>query len=210
MVPDRKTLLSGSDADRRRVDSSARRQHFRHVRFVPPRSFDPHWSNGGSEVDMVQKRFPRLHERSGTTAVELAFILPVLLVVYFAMIEFGHCYLSVNVIKSAARYAGRLAVTNGTTNDQVIAEANRVLGTMMNPSLATIAIKDGSVFDTSGNPPTDYDSLGDVQVEDIEERQLFVVRITVPYNSISLFPSGFWHTYVHDLTLSGQAVMRHE
>ena len=158
---------------------------------------------------MNRKRAAARH-RSGTTAVEMAVVLPVILVVYFAMIEFGHVYLATNVIKSAARYAGRLAVTNGTTNDQVIAEANRVLGTMMNPALATIVIKDGSSFDTAGTPPTDYSALPDVQVEDLEERNLFIVRITVPYNSISLFPSGFWHTYVHDLTLSGQAVMRHE
>ncbi len=159
---------------------------------------------------MNRNRAAARRHRSGTTAVEMAVVLPVILVVYFAMIEFGHVYLSTNVIKSAARYAGRLAVTNGTTNDQVIAEANRVLGTMMNPALATIVIKDGSSFDTDGTPPTDYSALPDVQVEDIEERNLFIVRITVPYNSISLFPSGFWHTYVHDLTLSGQAVMRHE
>lgn len=152
----------------------------------------------------------RRNRRIGTTAVEMAVVLPVILVIYFAMIEFGHVYLSTNVIKSAARYAGRLAVTNGATNDQVIAEANRILGTMMNPSLATIAIKDGSTFDSAGTVPTNYDNLSDVEVEDIDARNLFIVRITVPYNSISLFPSGFWHTYVHDLTLSGQAVMRHE
>jgi Flp pilus assembly protein TadG len=159
---------------------------------------------------MIRRPSKRNRERSGTTAVELAFILPVILVVYFALIEFGHVYLSVNVIKSAARYAGRLGVTNGATNDQVTAEANRVLGTMMNPALATIAIKDGATFDDNGAAPTSYDSLPAVNVNDLEARELFVVRITVPYNSISLFPSGFWHTYVHDLTLSGQAVMRHE
>lgn len=159
---------------------------------------------------MNRKRASARRQRSGTTAVEMAVVLPVILVVYFAMIEFGHVYLATNVIKSAARYAGRLAVTNGTTNDQVIAEANRVLGTMMNPSLATISIKDGSTFDDDGTPPTNYDTLANVQVQDLEARNLFIVRITVPYNSISLFPSGFWHTYVHDLTLSGQAVMRHE
>lgn len=159
---------------------------------------------------MLRKRSKRVRGRSGTTAVELAFVLPVILVVYFALIEFGHVYLSVNVIKSAARYAGRLGITNGTTNDQVVAEANRVLGTVMNPALATIFIKDGSGFDDNGAAPTSYDSLSDIDVDDLEARQLFIVRITVPYNSISLFPSGFWHTYVHDLTLTGQAVMRHE
>ncbi len=159
---------------------------------------------------MKRIRLKRRSRRFGTTAVEMAVVLPVILVIYFAMIEFGHVYLSTNVIKSAARYAGRLAVTNGATNDQVIAEANRILGTMMNPSLATIVIKDGSTFDTAGSAPTNYGNLPDVEVDEIEDRHLFIVRITVPYNSISLFPSGFWHTYVHDLTLTGQAVMRHE
>ena len=92
----------------------------------------------------------------------------------------------------------------------VIAEANRVMNSMFDATKATIYIKDGSTFDEPGEPPSDYDALADVEVEDLEARQLFIVRITVPYNSISLFPSGFWHTHVHDLTLSGQAAMRHE
>ncbi len=52
---------------------------------------------------MLRKRSKPVHGPSGTTAVELAFVLPVILVVYCALIAYGHVYLSVNVIKSAAR-----------------------------------------------------------------------------------------------------------
>jgi hypothetical protein len=159
---------------------------------------------------MFAPRRRRASERSGTAAVELAVVLPVLLAIYFALIEFAHCYMASQLMVTAARHAGRLAVTNGATNDQVIAEANRVMNSMFDATKATIYIKDGSTFDEPGEPPSDYDELADVEVEDLEARQLFIVRITVPYNSISLFPSGFWHTHVHDLTLSGQAAMRHE
>jgi hypothetical protein len=152
----------------------------------------------------------RKNIRRGTTAVELAFVLPVLLAVYFSLIEFGHAYLASQLIKTAARQAGRLGVSEGRTTDQVITEANRVLGSMMDATKATIYVKDAKVFDDDGEAPTDYQALTDVEVNDLEARHLFLVRIEVPYNAISLFPNGFWHTYVHNLTLTGQAAMRHE
>ncbi len=147
--------------------------------------------------------------RDGVTVVEVALVLPVLLTIYLALIEFGHAYLSSQLIKTAARQAGRIAVSNGSTTNTAVEEANRVLSSMIDPALATVYVKDASLFD-SGSTPTSYDELDDVEVADLDSRQLFLIRIEVPYNAISLFPNGFWHTHVHNLTVSGQAVMRHE
>jgi Flp pilus assembly protein TadG len=147
--------------------------------------------------------------RDGVTVVEVALVLPILLAIYFALIEFGHAFLTTQLVKTAARQAGRVAIANGSTTADAVAEANRVLSSMINPGAATIYVKDASDFE-DGTPPTNYASLTNVEVSDLESRQLFLIRIEVPYNSVSLFPNGFWHTHVHSFTISGQAVMRHE
>lgn len=148
--------------------------------------------------------------RQGTTAVEVAMVLPLLLIFFFAIVEFGHAYMTSQQIKSAAREAARLGVSDGQNTAAVVAEAKRLLAATMDPNKATIYVKDGGVFDSTGPPSGGTSSLPDVEVSELESRELFVVRIEVPYNSISLFPNGFWHTHMHNLTLSGQAVARHE
>jgi hypothetical protein len=149
--------------------------------------------------------------RRGTTTVELALVLPVLLMIYFSLIEFGHCYMTSQLLKTAARKAARFGVADGKTTAQVKTEVQNVIKAAMNPSVATIYVKNGASFEVEGaSPPSNYSTLPDVEVSSLEARELFVVRVEVPYNSISLFPNGFWHTHLHNLTLSGQAVVRHE
>jgi Flp pilus assembly protein TadG len=156
--------------------------------------------------------FRRLRDpRRGTTCVELALVLPILLMIYFALIEFGHCYMTSQLLKTAARKAARYGVSVGKTTAQVRTEVQNVLKAAMDPTKATIYVKDGSAFETEGaTPPTNYSTLPNVEVNNLESRELFIVRVEVPYNSISLFPNGFWHTHLHNLTLSGQSVVRHE
>ena len=78
----------------------------------------------------------------------------------------------------------------------------------MAPGDATVLIKDGSDFDTPGFDPTglNYAALPNIEVEDADPKQLFIVRIEVPYNDVAILPP-FW---IKNITLSGQAVMRHE
>jgi hypothetical protein len=150
-------------------------------------------------------------DRRGATSVELALVLPILLLIYFALIEFGHCYMTCQLLKTAARKAARYGVSDGKTTAQVRTEVQNVIKSAMNPSVATIYVKDGSMFENEGaSPPASYSSLPDVEVNNLDSRELFIVRVEVPYNSISLFPNGFWHTHLHNLTLVGQSVVRHE
>jgi hypothetical protein len=149
--------------------------------------------------------------RRGTTTVELALVLPILLMIYFSLIEFGHCYMTSQLLKTAARKAARFGVADGKTTAQVRTEVENMIKSAMDPAKATIYIKDGSMFEVDGaSPPSNYSTLPNVEVSSLESRELFLVRVEVPYNSISLFPNGFWHTHLHNLTLSGQAVVRHE
>jgi hypothetical protein len=135
-------------------------------------------------------------------------VFPVFLAIQFAIFEFGHAYMVSQLLKSAARSAARIGVAEGKTTADVIAKVNEVLASGVDPAAATIYVKDGSGFDQpEATPPTNYDELADVDLEDLEERQLFIVRIEIDYSAVSLFPIDGWTT---GITISGQAVMRHE
>jgi hypothetical protein len=49
-------------------------------------------------------------------------------------------------------------------------------------------------------------TLPNIELSTAPARRLFVVRITVPYNSVAILAPK----WVKNMTLSGQAVMRHE
>ena len=92
-------------------------------------------------------------QRRGTTTVELALVLPILLMIYFSLIEFGHCYMTSQLLKTAARKAARFGVADGKTTAQVKAEVQNMIKSAMDPSKATIYVKDGSMFEVDGASP---------------------------------------------------------
>lgn len=62
-------------------------------------------------------------DRTGTSAVEVAAVLPVFLAVFFGLFETANAYSALQVLNSAARRAVRVAVVPSATQDSVIAEA---------------------------------------------------------------------------------------
>lgn len=147
-------------------------------------------------------------QRSGTTIVEMAIVLPVFFLFIFAIIEFGHAYLVIGTMTAAAKKAARLGAAEGVTTQEVIDEVEAILGSSIDLSNATIMVKDASVFDTPGvNPDSiSYSGLPDIELEDAEATQLYVVRIEVPYDDVALLPP-FW---AGGMDLHGESVMRHE
>ncbi|QDU81068.1 TadE-like protein [Polystyrenella longa] len=157
----------------------------------------------------IQKSKIRHQEcRRGTALVETAVVLPVFLMFLFAMWEFTHAYMVLNTINAAATKAARFGVAQEVTTQQVSDMAASIVGNAFASSNATIMVKDASVFDeASVDPDTiSYGDLPDVELSQAEPQQLFVVHIEVPYNDIAIM-SPFW---AKNLTLKGQAVMRHE
>jgi Flp pilus assembly protein TadG len=149
------------------------------------------------------------HDRSGTTVVETAFVLPVFLMFLFALIEFGHAQMVKNVINSACRTGARMGSTEGRSTADVEAHVRQVLGSLMDANDVSVYVKNASPFDTSPSPATDgesLESLPDIQLSEAEPRQLFVVRAKVEYNDIALVPMPF----LSGVVLNGQAFMRHE
>ena len=89
------------------------------------------------------------------------------------------------------------------------ARVNQTVGTAVPTSKVTVYVKDASVFDSGGTPPTTdsgLEAMPDFEVSDAEPRQMFMVRAKVAYNDICLVPMPF----LKNVTLDAQAFMRHE
>lgn len=149
------------------------------------------------------------NDRRGTTTVEAAFVLPVFFLFVFGVFQLGHAQMVSNMLKSAARNGARLGATEGVPSDQVVDRVRDILSSAIDPNQVTVMVKDGSLFDDGGAVPSgagDYAALPDIELSDAGPRQLFIVRVSVPYNEVSVLPMGF----LKNVVLSGQAVMRHE
>lgn len=153
------------------------------------------------------RRHPR--QRRGTAAVETAVVLPVYLTLLFGIAEFGHAQLVLNLLNSACRNGARIGSTEGTSTTDVKNKVKQTVGTAVPVSKITIYVKNASVFDAAGTPPsTDaaLEALPDLEISNAASRQMFMVRAKVRYNDIALVPIPF----LKNMTLDAQAFMRHE
>jgi Flp pilus assembly protein TadG len=165
-------------------------------------------------MQAVRHRRPSFHQsgrgaaRRGTYIVEFALVFPVFMVFLMGLVEFGHVNLVINTLNNAARIAARMGTVEDVTTAQVVNRVNEILGASFAAGQATVMVKDASVFDSAGVDASDvdYESLPNMEVKNADDSQLFLVRITVPYDRVALLPP-FW---AKQLNLVGQAVMRHE
>lgn len=146
--------------------------------------------------------------RSGVTAVEVAVMMPIFGIILVGLMETGHAMMVIHLLGSAARQSARLGSVDGVTTAQVVAKATLISSSVTKSVNATVMVKDGSDFDDPAFDPEtiDYSSLPNLEVNTAADNQLFIVRVTVPYNDVAIIPP-FW---IQNITLSGQAVMRHE
>lgn len=147
--------------------------------------------------------------RSGTTTVETAVVLPVFLLLVFAIFEFGHAQMITGVLNTACRNAARIGAVEGTSTSQVEARVKQTLATIVPIEEVEVFVKSAEVFDSDGAAPangSEIESLSDIEVADAEPRTLFVVRAKVPYNRVAIVPMPFLESVVID----AHAFMRHE
>jgi hypothetical protein len=147
--------------------------------------------------------------RRGTTAVEVAVVLPVFLLIVFAIIQLGHVSMVENLLQSGCRQAARLGATENVSTAQAEAEAAQIIGSGIRLEAVNIIVRDASVYDTAGEPPTTsegFHALDEIELTDAETRQLFLVRAEVMYNEVA--PLSL--PWMKNVRVVGHTVMRHE
>lgn len=148
-------------------------------------------------------------ERSGATLVETAVVLPVFFTLVFGFFEFGHVFMTIHVLNGAAKQAARVGVGDNSTTEKVKTKATATLqGLLGNNTSFTVEVLDGSKFDEPNIDPStiDYSTLPEADLSTATTRQLFIVRVSVPYDEVGIMGP----TWLTGLNLYGQSVMRHE
>ena len=110
----------------------------------------------------------RLKRKRGTALVEMAILLPILLLVLFGMVEYGGLFWRASQLEATARTAVRVGALSGGTT----AAVNSTVSSMM-----TTAGLGSSGYTVTLNP-TDPSGLA--------SGAQFMVTISVPYPNISL------------------------
>ena len=158
-------------------------------------------------------QFKKTQKRKGTTMVETAVVLPIFFTFLFGFIEFGHVFMTIHTLNSAARRAARMGISEIATTDEVQTLAHDILDSAIDADLENVKIqvKDASDFDdiavdADAMDDTYYESLANVAVQDLERGSLFIVRIEVPYGEVGILGPR----WIGDIKLYGQAVMRKE
>lgn len=154
----------------------------------------------------------RQQDRQGATLVETAIVLPVFFLFLFGLWEFSHFYFVGNMLDAAARRAARNGTLDGTSTAQVENEVKTTLAHAFDSSKVTVRIKDASAFESSTVDASniDYSDLPDIELNDAEPRQLFIIRVEVDYADVGIISNSLFGGWLTGKKLTGQAVMRHE
>ena len=90
---------------------------------------------------LVRRKYRRPVDRRGAATVEMAFAVPVLLLLLFGIAEISHAFMVQHVIQDAARQGCRLAVLPGATNSAVTTSVGNLLqGEGITKATATILV----------------------------------------------------------------------
>ena len=138
-------------------------------------------------------------DRRGAAIVEMAMVLPVFLLVLLGIIEFGRAMMVSQLITTAARDAGRLAIMGGSSNTEVEQTCRDFL-------VDTTGIATGDITVVINVTPAPGNPSPNNQIISARVRDQVNVRIEVPFDKVS-FVSG---SYLTGTNLVGNATMRHE
>ena len=138
--------------------------------------------------------------------------LPVFTLFLAAIMEINHASMVATTLRAAATRAGREGVVEGVTTAEVRAIAREVIGSAVDAGQVRVLVKDASAFDAGATgETTNFEGLPNIELAAARNRQLFVVRLEVAYEDVSLIPPMFLkNADGTPRTLHGQAVHRHE
>jgi Flp pilus assembly protein TadG len=141
------------------------------------------------EEIMPNSKFSRRRraERRGATMVEMAFVLPVFLLLVIGMIEFGRGMMVAALLTNAAHEGARAGVLDGAQSSDVTTAVNGYLTDAKLPN-ATITV--------TPNPPSGATAGQDV-----------TVTVSLPYSQVSWVPHP---RFLGSATLSATSIMQRE
>jgi hypothetical protein len=133
---------------------------------------------------MVIVRKRKGNHSRGAVSVELALVLPLMLLVTFGAIRYGWFFLKTQQITNAARYGARVAIRADASTEDVI----DAVGALLGPYGANI------ITDVN-NPPVTF-AVNDVNCPDlnfpIELGDAITVTIKVPAADVDILPLGLF------------------
>ena len=137
--------------------------------------------------------------RRGAAIVEMAIVLPLFFAVVLGIIEFGRAMMVNQLMTNAAREATRMAIVDGSTNDEVEDWIEDFLTDTLKVSAADLTT-DIQVDPGPGNPDPG-DQLANATTKDV-----VTIEVQVPFEKVQYFTGK----YLAGKQLSGKSSMRHE
>ena len=140
-----------------------------------------------------------LRRRDGAAVVEVAFVLPIFLMVVWGIVEFGRAMMVGQMVTNAARHGVRIAVIDGSTNDSVRTAVTEFLVSSLGIDATDVDV--AIAVDPAPGNTDPADNLVSAQSKDLCQ-----VRVAVPYDEVSYMAGQF----LRGADLVGQCTMRHE
>ena len=136
-------------------------------------------------------RRKRRPDRRGAAAVEMAIVLPLFFLVVLGIIEFGRALMVSQLLTTAARDAGRVAIMGGSST----AEVEQVVKDFV---VATVGVAEADVAVV-------VTEEGGGDVSDADSGDLCTIQVNVAFDKVSYLPGS----YLSGKTLQGKCMMRH-
>ncbi len=150
----------------------------------------------------------RRHDRRGVEIVELAMVLPIMVMLVLGIIEFGRAFQMAQLLTSAAREGARLGMLYNVVKqqdiDNGITSANQKVRTDIRNFLNAAGVNTTNLEVLI----TKEDGETEVSLDDYSAmtEQYFTLTVRVPFDDLAAVRPFF----MHNATISGQITVRHE
>ena len=154
----------------------------------------------------------RSARRRGAALTEFAVALPLFGMFLAAILEVNHASMTAATMRAAAEKAGRMGAMEGVTTAEVEALARETANAAVPGGDVRVQVKNAATFDAGGDPnATPISALPPIELASARPRQLFLVRVEVTYEDVSLIPPFLLKgSDGSPKVIFGQAVNRHE
>lgn len=129
----------------------------------------------------------RKKNHRGAAAVEMAIVLPLLLMLTLGAIRYGWLFLKAQQITNAARYATRIAIRDNATAAEVIA----AIDALFDPSRANISGHTVKFYRTDIDAGTGAEVVTEIADFSVEVGVPITVGITVPHENVDIMVVPF-------------------